>query len=72
MKKTAQEKATHFLINAKVNSVRFRDQAHIILNGGHYQIGDIVDPKTGLIFTGIKERKLEFQDRNKTIYRKSF
>lgn len=67
-----REQVTTFLTSVHIGGVRSGANARVMLNGEYYNIGDIVEQSTGLVFKGTNEQKLEFMDRNGIRYRKSF
>ena len=67
-----QERASAFLSAATIGAVRTGEKARVMLNGTSYRIGDLVHANTGLTFTGTKDQRLVFRDRNGVYYVKSF
>ena len=61
-----------YLSSVTIGGVRTGDRPKVILNGTSYQKGDLIDPTTGLRFSGMREGKLAFTDRNGVVYLKSF
>jgi len=61
-----------FLSKAEIGAVRTGEKARVMLNGTSYNIGDLVDQKSGLLFAGTRDGRLVFRDRNGVYYVKSF
>ena len=70
--KKKRQQIESFLAYIRVDGVRNGKQIRVILNGKNYQVGDIVDPTTGLRFIHITAKTLEFENPQGVIYRKSF
>ena len=71
-KKSSKEAISQYLQNIHIDGIRSGARARIMLNGENYNINDTVDPATGLIFIGTRNKQLLFKDSNGTIYVKSF
>ena len=67
-----KEQVSLFLRDVTLGAMRTGTNARVMLNGRNYNIGDVVDESTGLIFRGTKDQKLVFQDREGIYYVKSF
>jgi hypothetical protein len=61
-----------FLSEVHIGGVRTGERPMVIINGASYSKGDLVEPETGLLFSGIRNGKLAFTDENGVVYLKSF
>lgn len=58
--------------NLHIGGVRTGSRPMVIADGRNYSPGDLVDAETGLRFSGIRDEKLAFTDKNGVVYLKSF
>ncbi|MFP4261265.1 MAG: hypothetical protein ACLFS1_09320, partial [Opitutales bacterium] len=61
-----------FLSKAHISGVRTGERPMVLINGATHTPGDLVEPETGLRFSGIRNGKLAFTDKNAVVYLKSF
>lgn len=67
-----KEQVAQFLSNAHIGAIKDGPRPRMQLNSQSYSVGDVIDSTTGLIFAGIKDKRLLFKDRNGIFYVKSF
>ena len=63
---------SNFLSQVHIGGVRTGERPMVIVDGQNHTPGGVVDPETGLRFTGIRSGKLAFTDKNGVVYLKSF
>lgn len=63
---------SEFLQKAHIGGVRTGERPKLLLDGQSYDLGELIDPATGLRFIGLRDKKLAFQDAQGVVYIKSF
>ena len=61
-----------YLSKVQISGVRTGERPMVIIDGESHTPGDVVETETGLRFSGIRNGKLAFTDKNTVVYLKSF
>ena len=69
---TLVQAVSAYLSKVHIGGVRSGERPMVIIDDESYTPGDVVEPETGLRFSGIRNGKLAFTDENTVVYLKSF
>ena len=69
---TLVQAVSAYLSKVHIGGVRTGERPMVIIDDESYTRGDVVEPETGLRFSGIRNGKLAFADKNTVVYLKSF